>query len=130
MSAFPSDPAAAPENVVAVAYNATAIQVTFDLVPQTERNGIVTKYGVYYQEVGQQQKTFDIKVFKKLITELKPKTYYTVWVLAFTEKGAGPPSNKINIITPESPLVIQPSQESVPIPLTDVKKLSTGETVT
>ena len=123
-------PDAPPGNIVAVAYNATAIQVTFDDVSPTDANGIIEKYRIYYESNENSSETswIDTSLRRTLIKNLLPATSYNIWVSAFTIEE-GKHSKKFLVHTPPKVESLEISQKTVKIQLIDVKKLTSGKLV-
>ena len=89
-------PNAPPDNVQAITSSSTAILVTWDQVPEIDRNGIITQYEVEFN-----QSTFSEISTSNLTTTngsqlmvelegLEEYVEYTVRVRAFTSVGPGP----------------------------------------
>ena len=89
-------PNAPPDNVQALTSSSTTILVTWDPVPEIDRNGIVTQYEVEFN-----QSTFTDISSSNLITtngsvlivelqRLEEYTEYSVRVRAYTSVGPGP----------------------------------------
>ena len=89
-------PNAPPDNVQALTSSSTAILVTWDPVPEIDRNGIITKYEVEFN-----QSTFNEISTRNLTTTngqqlmvelegLEEYVEYTVRVQAYTSVGPGP----------------------------------------
>jgi len=89
-------PDAPPENVQALSRSSTAIMVTWDPVPEIDRNGIITQYKVEFN-----QSTFsDISTSNLTTTNgsqlnvelegLEEYVEYSVRVRAYTRVGSGP----------------------------------------
>ena len=91
-----SEPNAPPNNVQAITDSSTAILVTWDPVPEIDRNGIITQYEVEFN-----QSTFNEISTSNLTTTNGPQLMvelegleeyveYTVRVRAYTSVGPGP----------------------------------------
>ena len=89
-------PNAPPDNVQAITSSSTTILVTWDPVPEIDRNGIITQYEVEFN-----QSTFNEISTSNLTTTNGPQLMvelegleeyveYTVRVRAFTSVGPGP----------------------------------------
>ena len=89
-------PNAPPDNVQALTSSSTAILVTWDPVPEIDRNGIITQYEVEFN-----QNTFNEISLSNLTTTnglqlmvelegLEEFVEYTVRVRAYTSVGPGP----------------------------------------
>ena len=85
-----------PDNVQAITSSSTAVLVTWDPVPEIDRNGIITQYEVEFN-----QNTFSEISLGNLTTTNGPQLMvelegleeyveYTVRVRAFTSVGPGP----------------------------------------
>ena len=85
-----------PDNVQAITSSSTAIMVTWEQVPEIDRNGIITQYEVEFN-----QSTFNEISTSNLTTTNGPQLMvelegleeyveYTVRVRAFTSVGPGP----------------------------------------
>jgi len=91
-----SEPNAPPSNVRAITSSSTAIMVTWEPVPEIDRNGIITQY-----EVELNQSTFNEISTSNLTTTNGPQLMvelegleeyveYSVRVRAYTSVGPGP----------------------------------------
>ena len=91
-----SEPNAPPSNVQAITISSTAIMVTWDPVPEIDRNGIITQYEVEFN-----QSTFNEISTSNLTTTngsqlmvelegLEEYVEYSVRVRAYTSVGPGP----------------------------------------
>jgi len=89
-------PSAPPDNVQALTSSSTAILVMWDLVPEIDRNGIITQYEVEFN-----QSTFTEISTSNLTTTngsqlmvelegLEEYVEYSVRVQAYTSVGPGP----------------------------------------
>ena len=123
-------PGAAPAYVVANAFNSTTIKVNFGEVPELQRHGIITKYGVRYGESWNNlfSRYIENKSHEMLISNRKPNTRYLVRVLAFTAKGEGP-YKETSVVTRKSQDVNKVTEKTVPFPITNVRFLSNGKRV-
>jgi len=91
-----SEPTAPPDNVQVLTTSSTTILVTWDPVPDIERNGIITHYEVEFN-----QSTFNEISTSNLITTndsqlmvelegLEEYVQYSIRVRAYTSEGSGP----------------------------------------
>ena len=105
---FPPVPASPPENVTVVVNSSTTIEVTWDIVPPLDQNGIITVYEVMYQPL----ETFNGNICTQTIVvsgtemsvfliELQEFVNYTISVRAYTSVGAGPYSDEVTVLTLE-----------------------------
>ena len=89
-------PNAPPDNVQAITSSSTAVLVTWDPVPEIDRNGIITQYEVEFN-----QSTFNEISTSNLTTTNGPQLMvelegleeyveYSVRVRAYTSVGPGP----------------------------------------
>jgi hypothetical protein len=101
--AAPSSP---PSNVAATAVSSTSINVTWDIVPPIDQNGVITMYEVLYEPL----ETFDGAIMSNttvvnepvrtvVLTDLQEYVNYTISVRAFTSRGEGPYSDGITVLT-------------------------------
>ena len=82
--------------------NSTSVLVGWERVPKEYRNGIITKYTIYYKdELKKAEGTRVVIPPNKtvIINGLRQKAEYLFWILAATSKGSGPPSNTIRATT-------------------------------
>ena len=88
-------PASPPDNVNATAISPTEIMVTWDIVPEIDQNGVITRYEVLYVPL----ETFDGMISSMTVTVLSPNTsvtltgleehvFYNISVRAFTSAGS------------------------------------------
>ena len=77
----------------------TAVQVTWDEVPVIERNGIITRYEVEYNQTAFSEvassllESVDAPTLMRTLNSLHEYTQYSIRVRAYTVKGPGPYSN-------------------------------------
>ena len=90
-----SEPDGAPQNVKGQNTSSTSISVSWEAVQADLQNGIITGYNITYQS----QTENDNGVveagpndLQANLTGLKEFVKYNISVVAFTEKGDGPPS--------------------------------------
>ena len=109
-------PSAAPHQLEAIVVSSNQIQVQWEQLPKSARNGIVTHYTVYYQpkvvgsklgEIttdGDQPQTDVVaaNMTSLLLGDLIPYTTYDVSVSASTDVGEGPLSDAVSVATDES----------------------------
>lgn len=82
--------------------NSTSVLVGWKRVAKEYRNGIITKYTIYYKdELKKAEGTRVVIPPNKtvIINGLRQKAEYLFWILAATSKGNGPPSNTIKATT-------------------------------
>ena len=96
-------PDAPPQNVMTVVLSSTSIQVSWEEVPEINRNGIITMYEVLYDPL----ETFDGMIYTNSVNISDPSMMYTVLmgleeyveynisVRAYTSAGPGPYSTSI-----------------------------------
>ena len=82
--------------------NSTSVLVGWERVPKEYRNGIITKYTIYYRD--ELKKAEGTKVVippnkTVIINGLRQKAEYLFWILAATSKANGPPGNTIKATT-------------------------------
>ena len=95
-------PSSAPSNVTAVANDATSINVTWDEVPLTNQNGVITGYVVFHKEMTAPAYTATATIHRGVkIQGLKAATQYAIRVLAYTSNGNGIASQRIVFSTAE-----------------------------
>ena len=90
-------PSSSPQNVSSLSLSSTAIQVTWEEIPQIDRNGEIIIHEVLYESQGtfypvtsSAENTTD---FSLLLMDLDPFTEYAISVRAYTSAGPGPYSN-------------------------------------
>jgi len=89
-------PNAPPDNVQAITCSSTAILVTWDPVPEIDRNGIITQYEVEFnQSTFNEISTSNLTTTggSQLMVELQGLEEYVVYsirVRAYTSMGSGP----------------------------------------
>lgn len=87
-----------PRNVEGHARNHREIYVKWDEPSVTY--GDIIKYHVYYTEGDNGEKLFlEIDALDVLLTDLRPYTNYTIFVVPFNKNGMGIPSNDIKVKT-------------------------------
>ena len=100
-------PNAPPDNVQALTSSSTAILVTWDPVPEIDRNGIITQYEVEFsQSTFNETSTSNLTTINgpQLMVELEgleENVEYSVRVRAYTSVGPGPFSAAVVSRTPE-----------------------------
>lgn len=79
------------------------ILVFWEEVPSHDVNGIMLGYRVLFNETSDEvfTQTVDFPIMNVTLGFLRPYTFYTIQVLAFTIKGDGPMSPPIIIRTEE-----------------------------
>ena len=105
---FPPVPASPPENVTVVVNSSTTIEVTWDIVPPIDQNGIITMYEVMYQpletfngNISTQTMIVSGTEMSVILMELQEFVNYTISVRAYTSVGAGPYSDEVTVMTLE-----------------------------
>ena len=92
--AAPSKP---PSNVAVIVTSSTSADVSWQLPPEKDRNGVITGFKLKYRKKGPTSwTTKDITDRAKrssALTGLSKFTYCDYQVLAYTSKGDGPPSS-------------------------------------
>ncbi len=94
--------------MTASASSSTTIEVTWDIVPPIDQNGIITMYEVLYQPL----ETFDGAIMTQtmnvsgsamsvVLSDLEEFVNYTISVRAYTSVGAGNYSSEITVLTLE-----------------------------
>lgn len=96
---FNAAPSAPPHDVSYLTLSSTSIQVIWNEVPFTERNGIITGYQVEYKQLAFEGEDInEVVVSAPILTttlvNLHEYTEYTIRVRAFTVIGSGPYSNE------------------------------------
>ena len=87
--------------MTAVSVSPTAIQVTWNEVPAIDRNGIITKYEVEYNQsifsgaTMYNTTTVDSPTLTVDLTGLEEYVEYSIRVRAYTSVGAGPYSDAV-----------------------------------
>ena len=96
-------PAAPPQNVSGFNISKHDIRVFWEEVPSRDVNGILLGYRVIFNETLDVVFSESIEVPRMNVTLgfLKPYTFYSIQVLAYTKKGDGPKSHPIIISTEE-----------------------------
>ena len=84
-------PSSSPQNVSATSLSSTAIQVTWEEIPQTNRNGEIIIHEVLYDSRGAfypiTSGTENTTDFSLLLMDLDPFTEYAISVRAYTSAG-------------------------------------------
>lgn len=98
-----SVPAAPPQNVYGFNVSKHDIWVFWEEVPYRDVNGIILGYRVFFNETSDEvfNKTVEFPTKNVTLSFLRPYTFYSIQVLAFTIKGDGPKSPPIIIRTEE-----------------------------
>ena len=102
-------PTSSPDNVITSALSSTEIQVTWDIVPPIDQNGVITMYEVLYEPL----ETFDGAIQTQMrsvsgsdvsvvLTGLQESVNYDISVRAYTSIGHGPYSVAITSMTLEN----------------------------
>ena len=91
-------PTNSPQNVTAVSFSSTAINVTWEDVPPIDRNGMITTYEVLYDPLetfGQilSRGIINATELFVLLDNLHPFVSYSISVRAYTRLGSGPYSD-------------------------------------
>ena len=101
-------PATPPENVTMLVNSSTTIEVTWDMVPPINQNGIITMYDVMYQPLETfngsiSTQTINVSRTEKsvFLMDLQEFVNYTISVRAYTSVGAGPYSDEVTVMTLE-----------------------------
>lgn len=98
-----SAPDAAPVNLRGNYTNSTAIKIEWDLVPEEDRNGVITRYIVSYKAKGASSRWQEIIVNYSISTlQIGSLEYYTLYefkIAAETSINRGPFSNITDIRT-------------------------------
>ena len=88
--------------------SSTTIEVTWDIVPPIDQNGIITMYEVMYQpletfngNICTQTMVVSGREMSVILMELQEFVNYTISVRAYTGVGAGPYSDEIIVMTLE-----------------------------
>ena len=91
-----------------MATSPTSIQVTWDIVPEMDQNGVILSYEVQYmpqETFGGAIGTLTVSISEPMrmtnLTDLQEYVNYTISVRAYTSVGAGPYSDGIIVITQE-----------------------------
>ena len=89
-------PAAAPQNPSSTTLNSTAIQVQWEVVPEIDRNGIITNYEVRVDPAQFQSVRYENVSGSDLVLvvdELEEFVEYNFTIRGYTSAGPGPFSN-------------------------------------
>ncbi|CAH3043649.1 unnamed protein product, partial [Porites evermanni] len=131
-------PSAAPLLSNVTALNSTSVLVEWERVPKESRNGIITKYTIYYRD--ELKKAEGTMVFKRpnetaIINGLRQQAEYSFWIVAATSKGNSPLSNAIKATTDAVPTILPPADDAIGAKQVSVKfvnrhALSNGSPVT
>lgn len=99
---FPA-PAAPPQNVSGYNVSKHDIRVFWEEVPSRDVNGILLGYRVLFNDTSDEvfNQTVEFPRMNVTLGFLRPYTFYTIQVLAFTIKGDGPKSPPIIVRTEE-----------------------------
>lgn len=103
------EPADYPQNVTATVNTSTSVLVTWSMLPEVSRHGIITHYEVLYvplMSIGGQVpegsvNTTDGSELSVLLEGLQEDVQYNISVRASTSVGGGPSSPDITVQTPE-----------------------------
>lgn len=101
-------PSSAPHQVEAVVGSSTEIHVSWEQLPKSQRNGIVTHYTVYYRsdESDDEEMNYnDVETTSLLLRHLTPYTTYGLSVSASTNVGEGPLSDVVTVTTDEASML-------------------------
>ena len=96
-------PAAPPKNIFGYNVSEHEIRVFWEDVPFRDVNGIMLGYRVFFHETSDEvfNQTVEAPTMNVTLGFLRPFTFYSIQVLAFTIKGSGPKSPPIIIRTEE-----------------------------
>lgn len=96
-------PGAPPQHVYGYNISKHDIRVLWEDVPFRDVNGILLGYMVFFNESSDEVFNETVPFPRKNVTLsfLRPYTFYTIQVLAFTIKGNGPKSPPISVRTEE-----------------------------
>lgn len=96
---LPLGPTGPPADFMVGETTSQSITLSWDVVPNSDRNGIITGYKVVYQALPNGKRdTVNVSAGNEgeptttTLSELKQFTNYSISVVAFTVKGDGPPS--------------------------------------
>ena len=95
----------------AVNISSTAIQVTWDEVPEIDQNGIITRYEVEYNQstfsgaTMYNTTTVNSSTLMVNLTGLEEYVEYSIRVRAYTSVGAGPYSDFVKEMTQQDGMV-------------------------
>ncbi|NXL33971.1 PTPRD phosphatase, partial [Glaucidium brasilianum] len=96
-------PSGFPQNLHSESSTSTSVQLTWQLPPLAERNGIITKYTILYRDINVAYQPIELPVVPAdttmTLSGLKPDTTYDVKVRAHTSKGPGPYSPSVQFRT-------------------------------
>ncbi|XP_020610394.1 Down syndrome cell adhesion molecule-like isoform X2 [Orbicella faveolata] len=95
-------PAAAPVDVRGHKSSSTSIFVQWNEVPAADQNGVILTYTITYQSLTTKHNgsvTVNYPELQKNVTHLQDYTNYSIRVYASTEKGNGPSSDPIVVVT-------------------------------
>ncbi|KAJ6224858.1 hypothetical protein RDWZM_003403 [Blomia tropicalis] len=112
-------PSASPQNVTHRLQSPTTVVFIWDPPPYQSQNGKISGYGIQFHKLIDLTPTeYNTDKGRMIFSTLDENTEYTFRVRAYTAKGPGPWSDKIQIMTPG---------DAPPAP-TNVQALSTSET--
>lgn len=96
-------PAAPPQNISGFNTSKHDIQVFWEEVPPRDVNGILLGYRIIFNETSDEVFSESVEFPRMNVTLgfLRPYTFYSIQVLAYTIKGDGPKSPPIIIRTEE-----------------------------
>ncbi|XP_078350977.1 phosphatidylinositol phosphatase PTPRQ-like isoform X2 [Oculina patagonica] len=103
-------PAAPPQNVSGYNISKHDIRVFWEEVPSRDVNGILLGYRVFFNETSDDvfNQTVEFPRMNVTLGFLRPYTFYTIQLLAFTIKGDGPKSPPNTIRTEEEAPQVYP----------------------
>ena len=104
MFVFPlKEPRVAPTGLNATTIKATYLVMSWTRLPILDRNGVITRYTVYYsQSKDKPPKSINSSSLSANITGLSPFTDYIMNVSASTYVGEGPISSEVTVKTAEA----------------------------
>ncbi|XP_065060769.1 uncharacterized protein LOC135688019 isoform X3 [Rhopilema esculentum] len=110
----PIVPSSPPSNVTAASNDASSIDVSWNEVPSSDQNGVITGYLVFYRESSATTYTIAATAQLKLkIQGLSAATSYSLRVLAYNSNGNGIASELITLTTREKAPSLPPQSISV-----------------
>ncbi|XP_065060766.1 uncharacterized protein LOC135688018 [Rhopilema esculentum] len=110
----PIVPSSPPSNMTAVSNDASSIDVSWNEIPSSDQNGVITGYLVFYRESSATTYTIAATTQLKLkIQGLSAATSYSLRVLAYNSNGNGIASELITLTTREKAPSLPPQSISV-----------------
>ncbi|XP_068091298.1 receptor-type tyrosine-protein phosphatase delta isoform X23 [Hyperolius riggenbachi] len=101
---IPEDaPSGFPQNLHCDSMSSTSVQINWQPPILAERNGVITKYILFYKDINNPHHQTEVPIVPAdttvTLTTLKPDSIYDVKIRAYTSKGAGPFSPSVQFRT-------------------------------